>query len=372
MPEATVKTQKKQAASTNSAGQKSSASQKSASSQKSLETRVTEALNKQDKKAVMEALQGASVSEIMQLAQNKSLMEKYNKLFPSTKSDPPKSWWDKVTDAGAAAWNWTKETGKSALHWANEKATSAATTYLSPESIMDIYSALSTGNFISNKTIKEHIQGNTKELKKSGQLDKALHGSSYYTRTGYIENQGSGNWDKIKYGSSNLSDAGCGIFATFNVIKAVTGTTPTEADLVDIIANYEQDGAIVHGAAGTSPKAIRAYLIKKGFTVETVNEFGDAKLNEIGNKYKGFVTLKLNSKTDITAGGHYESISKTSKSEAERKKEKDANGKASKFKFSIHNGSKRGPHNSLPKAVEVINGDNAFIFCILAVNKSVK
>ena len=262
-------------------------------------------------------------------------------------SDDPKTAWETVKSFGSKVW----AKGKDFLNWANKTLTSAMSENVSKKHIMDVYSALSANNYVTaSMALAHYSRTNRKALANGKQLENATKG---VFSKGYIENQDNGGWDKIKYGYSNLEDAGCGIFATFNVMRAVTGTTPTADDLLDIINAYEKNGNIAGGMFGTSPKAIRNYLNKQGYTVETINDYDDAKLNSIGNFYKGFITLKLNDKADITAGGHYESIIKEAK-------------------FSIHNGSNMGPHSSMPKTIDVINSDNAMVFCILAVNKAIK
>ena len=361
-----VATQKTTASASSKTASKTSSSPKPA--QKSFETRVNEALKAKDAVGFLKAVQSATAKELQALAKNASTLARIKQTFDISVYNLVKS----AVSNPKSAWEQLKKMGGDALNWLNHTVTGAVSSHVSPKHIMDVYSALSVGNVISNKTIVDHISGNKTALTTGKQIENATKGRTVSTTTGYIENQSYGNWDKIKYGSSNLSNAGCGIFATFNVMKAVTGVTPSADDLVDIITNYERSGAIANGMFGTSPKAVASYLKKKGYSVLTVNEFSANTLNTIGNSYKGFITLKLNDKADITAGGHYESISKAAKSQADRNNDRNANDRISKYKFSVHNGSKRGPHSSMPKTIDVINSDNAMVFCILAVNKAVR
>ena len=341
---------------------------------KSFRTLLNEAIQAKSYEKLDKAIAVMTVDDLISAAKDPNVISGLKSAFGkdfsvafSQSLSNPKTAWEAVKKFGSAVWN----KGVDFLNWANKTLTTAISTHVSKKHIMDIYSALSSGNLVAAPVAWYHyLYSNPKALKEGKQIENATKGKTVSTTTGYIENQGYGEWDKIKYGYSNLKNAGCGIFATFNVMKAVTGVTPTADDLVDIIYTYERDGNIAGGCFGTSPKAIRKYLGNKGYTVETVNDYTNAKLNSIGNSYKGFVTLKLNDKADITAGGHYECISKEAKTSNDRANDKDDNARASNYKFSVHNGSKRGPHNSMPKTIDVINSGNAMVFCILAVNKA--
>lgn len=82
------------------------------------------------------------------------------------------------------------------------------------------------------------------------------------TISGYIGDQHLSKWDSWKYGLSNLGNAGCGIFAMFNLFKS-TGYTPSLPTLVAVTQLMNAD--IVFGLFGTN-----GYPVGTSFSSTTV------------------------------------------------------------------------------------------------------
>ena len=121
---------------------------------------------------------------------------------------------------------------------------------------------------------------------------------------GYIEDQR--NYNDMAYGNLPLSQNGCGVIATYNVLYHLTKNEAI--DFPSIIRDLENDGIILNGAFGTSMIAIQDYFNKLGFKVtgsSKVEDFG-----RIGFLNDATILTVFNNVDDITDAMHYMAITK--------------------------------------------------------------
>ena len=121
---------------------------------------------------------------------------------------------------------------------------------------------------------------------------------------GYIEDQK--NYHDMQYGQIPLSQNGCGVISTYNVLFHLTNND--NIDFPGIIRDLENDGIILNGAFGTSMVAIRDYFLKNGFKAPgscKVEEF-----NKIGEEHDATILTIYNNADDITAAMHFIAITK--------------------------------------------------------------
>lgn len=123
----------------------------------------------------------------------------------------------------------------------------------------------------------------------------------------YIENQY--YWKDVKFGISDMSYSGCEIIATYNALKAL-GEPVSEQTAVDLIAMYENNGAVLGGKFGSSPYAIEDYFREQGYDVMTTTSQDPSIINKIGEDCDTVIVNAYNNKDDITAMIHTVSITK--------------------------------------------------------------
>ena len=121
---------------------------------------------------------------------------------------------------------------------------------------------------------------------------------------GFIEKQES-FWD-MKYGAYNLSENGCGLIATYNVLHDLTGKDYINFPL--IIDSLEKDGIILSGLFGTSMVAIEEYFKKNGFKTK----FSTKKENydKLGEECDALILTIYNNKKNILEAIHTFAITK--------------------------------------------------------------
>ncbi len=114
-----------------------------------------------------------------------------------------------------------------------------------------------------------------------------------------------------------MKTAGCEIFATYNAMLML-GEKMNAKKLVNLITEFEKDGAVRDGKWGTSPDAVYNYMKKayKGDMTVNVsryvpdNKSSDKRVDDIGKENDVFIATVYNDKEDITAQIHTVCISK--------------------------------------------------------------
>lgn len=120
----------------------------------------------------------------------------------------------------------------------------------------------------------------------------------------YIENQK--EWQHICFGKGphhNMSYSGCEVIASFNALKALTGSSSPE-QMAKLVSYYEAHGAALWGEFGTSPRAIARYFKKNGFSVMTAYGEDQAAVDEIGREFRVMIATVYNDRADITKQVH--------------------------------------------------------------------
>ena len=139
---------------------------------------------------------------------------------------------------------------------------------------------------------------------------KNMHGDFWTVHSAYIENQN--EWDNIMYGAGkhhNMRRSGCEIIATFNALKALTGTGSPES-MAELIRVYEAHGAAMRGEFGTSPRAVEAYFRKQGFQVTATDKKDGASLETVDRQSQVLIAVAYNNANDITQQIHTICITK--------------------------------------------------------------
>ncbi len=156
----------------------------------------------------------------------------------------------------------------------------------------------------SSAVIKRHKVQNMNILLNGSQES---NGAAIYAKDKYIENQNA--WREVKFGISDMRYSGCEIIAAYNALKAL-GEPVSEQTVVDLIAMYEQNGAVLGGKFGTSPYAVENYFRGRGYDVMTTTSREAAVINRIGEKCDTVIVNAYNNKNDITAMIHTVSITR--------------------------------------------------------------
>lgn len=151
---------------------------------------------------------------------------------------------------------------------------------------------------LTNHIPKKTIAGNREN-------NRAVLGEpSLFQEGSYIENQA--QWEKVRFGCSrhsNMKYSGCEIIATFNALKAL-GEACGAAEMAELIAMYEGDGAMLNGAFGVSPGAVRDFFQKKGYRVEETDSREAALLNDRGARADVVIVSAYNDVCNIMAQIH--------------------------------------------------------------------
>lgn len=176
----------------------------------------------------------------------------------------------------------------------------------------------------------------------------------------FIEHQNS-DWSGVKYGSSTMKDSGCGLIATYNALVAL-GEHPTGDTMVEIISNYEKDGMVLNGKAGTSPNAIQRYFEKTGHSTSMVSNINSMTMQTLSDKYETFIVVGLNNNADLMYGGHYVSVTKQENTKEEG---------AGSMTYVVHNGNNiAGGYPTLYQAVMCgISDSDPNPFRVIGVSK---
>lgn len=129
----------------------------------------------------------------------------------------------------------------------------------------------------------------------------------------YIENQN--EWSEIMYGAGphhNMKYSGCEIIATFNALRAVDGLADCDAagSMARLIRYYEANGAALLGEFGVSPKAIKKYFVRQGFSVTATDKDGDKDMDTVDGKSRVLIVTVYNDANDITKQVHTVCITK--------------------------------------------------------------
>lgn len=154
--------------------------------------------------------------------------------------------------------------------------------------------------------IENHKAHNMEVLLKSIE-ENNKGGNGFYASGEYIENQA--EWGDVKFGVKDMSFSGCEIMATYNALKAL-GEPVSEQTVVDLIAMYEEDGAVLGGLIGSSPYAIEDYFREQGYDVVTTISHDLETINRIGESSDTVIVHAYNNKDDITSQIHTVSITK--------------------------------------------------------------
>ena len=130
------------------------------------------------------------------------------------------------------------------------------------------------------------------------------HAVSIKQNEGFIEDQH--NYKDMYYGIRSLSESGCGLIATYNVLYHLT--KKQDIDFPSIIKFYEKDGIIFKGLFGTSMVAIDDYFKKNGFRTWSSSKKSD--YDKIGEATDASILTVYNSVDDIFQGIHFMAITK--------------------------------------------------------------
>lgn len=133
------------------------------------------------------------------------------------------------------------------------------------------------------------------------------NGTAIYAENAYIENQNV--WQEVKFGASDMRYSGCEIIAVYNALRAL-GEPVSERTVVDLIALYEQDGAVLGGKFGTSPYALEEYFKRNGYDVIMTTGREPSEINRIGERCDTVIVNAYNNRNDITAMIHTVSITR--------------------------------------------------------------
>jgi hypothetical protein len=205
---------------------------------------------------------------------------------------------------------------------------------------------------ISKKIIMEHSENNTEKLNNGK--------DEYFSKSNYIENQL--EWSEIQFGTgkSNMSWSGCEIIATYNALNAL-GEEPSADTMVSLISNFEEDGAMLAGFFGTSPKAIYDYFSNNGYHVSMSDTTDADEINEIGENYDTVIVTAYNDANDITKQVHTVSITK---------KENGTYVVHNIWKYEKGKYVEAGGYNSLNEAIGAIS-ENPEVISIIGIDKKV-
>lgn len=94
----------------------------------------------------------------------------------------------------------------------------------------------------------------------------------------YIEDQN--KYTDMSYGAVSMRYSGCEIIAVYNAFRYIFGRE--FLTLPELIADFEQNGMVLNGWWGTSPKAIKKYVSSKG--LKTMGYHDKDMLNKLQNK----------------------------------------------------------------------------------------
>lgn len=207
---------------------------------------------------------------------------------------------------------------------------------------------------VSKKTREKNYNSNIVQLNNTGW-------DFFNVPSAYIENQN--EWGQIMYGKGahhNMRYSGCEIIATFNALKALTGTGSWES-MAKLISEYESCGSALRGEFGVSPRAIEAYLKRNGFLTVTTDKDDEESLHMVDRKSQVLIATVYNDAKDITAQIHTVCITK-----------EDGSG------YVLHNAYRKdekgryiasAPYGSLSDAIKHVSGKDAKLIYLIGITK---
>lgn len=208
--------------------------------------------------------------------------------------------------------------------------------------VLDVFELMRKQQKLMKNDFKDAIKKNQAAFK--------THAEALKKANGYVEDQN--KYTDMSYGKSTMQFSGCEVFATFNAMFTLNGKH--EIDLPLLINEYEQDGMVLSGKFGTSPKAISDLLNKKGYKTVMISEEKD--FDALGKKYKSFILTMYNNAEDIRDEVHTIHISKDLKGQ-----------------FTGHNvycnGKVVGPAKSISSLIGMFNNGKSKGICLIAVSK---
>lgn len=200
--------------------------------------------------------------------------------------------------------------------------------HVSPVVIVAVYYILEKFNFIKKSVIEQHRRENEEHVRNMDNLFV----------DGYIEGQYL--MKAIKYGRTNMAFAGCEVIATYNAMKSLGA----EADIVELIAEYERHGATLRGFIGTAPTDIRRLLRKKGYDAKML-----WKTEKISDDCKAFIVTYYNNKYDLYDQIHTVAVTKSDND------------------YSIHNIGRTARKCAAKDEVFKALGENSKVICIVTI-----
>jgi len=207
-------------------------------------------------------------------------------------------------------------------------------THVSPKLVVWVYGVLDRLIYIKRSVRKENRSVN----------DLVLNSDSSPYKQGYIENQS--EWKDIRFGRSTMAFSGCEIMAVYNVLYALDKGRGTKL-IGELIEEFEKSGAALKGVIGSSPKAIRRHLLKRGIDCSIV-----WKEEDIDPDFKLAIATVYNDKKSLYSQIHTITFTK------------DENG------FRAHNARSRQKY--YPTLREAINGvgSDPKMICAIQIDKS--
>ncbi len=102
------------------------------------------------------------------------------------------------------------------------------------------------------------------------------------------------NMENYKFGTFRLSYNGCGVIATYNILKLLG----KEENLEDIIREYDIYGSNFFGLFGTNPLGVKRFFNRRGADVKFIFDKNKFENEAKKSKLSMFVYASL-------SGGHY-------------------------------------------------------------------
>lgn len=163
--------------------------------------------------------------------------------------------------------------------------------------VVAAFELMRTQQKILRKNYSQHLRSNQAAMK--------AHLKELEAAGGYIENQL--DYTDMAYGESNVAFSGCEVLAAYNAIYAVF--RKAHVSLPDMIASFEQDGMVMQGKFGTSPKAIQKFLQSWGLKTRFTTREED--FDYTGRISDALILTVYNDRNDLNQEVHTICISKS-------------------------------------------------------------
>lgn len=175
---------------------------------------------------------------------------------------------------------------------------------------------------LSKRKIHKLIDSNA-ETNLSAWQNHDPNGNEKPTGT-YIENQR--DFSDMRFGKTTVKYAGCEILAVFNLFRSLQNRSASgDEDCQDnaenrdtvfnaflslpkLISEFEADGMMLAGRAGTAPKAIRDFLVKQGFRTSMVTD--SSAFDKLGEEADSLILTMFNNGLNVFEQVHTINISK--------------------------------------------------------------